>query len=58
MQSRKLQENGWKPRWFRRDSEHETFHYIGGYWEAREKNKWEDCMDIFGEFPNDAMVVP
>ncbi|XP_064965631.1 oxysterol-binding protein-related protein 2A-like isoform X1 [Musa acuminata AAA Group] len=56
--SRKLQENGWKPRWFRRDSEHETFHYIGGYWEAREKNKWEDCMDIFGEFPNDAMVVP
>ncbi|RZR92892.1 hypothetical protein BHM03_00021268 [Ensete ventricosum] len=58
MQSRKLQENGWKPRWFRRDSKHETFHYIGGYWEAREQKKWEDCMDIFGEFSNDATVVP
>ncbi|THU55188.1 hypothetical protein C4D60_Mb11t03940 [Musa balbisiana] len=48
--SRKLQENGWKPRWFRRDSEDGTFRYIGGYWEARERMKWDDCMDIFGEF--------
>ncbi|XP_065029697.1 oxysterol-binding protein-related protein 2A-like isoform X3 [Musa acuminata AAA Group] len=48
--SRKLQENGWKPRWFRRDSEDGTFRYIGGYWEAREQMKWDDCMDIFGEF--------
>ncbi|RZS11350.1 hypothetical protein BHM03_00042695 [Ensete ventricosum] len=48
--SRKLQENGWKPRWFRRDSEDGTFRYLGGYWEAREQTKWDDCMDIFGEF--------
>ncbi|WOL00224.1 oxysterol-binding protein-related protein 2A-like isoform X1 [Canna indica] len=48
--SRKLQENGWKPRWFQRDGEDGTFRYIGGYWEAREKQKWDDCMDIFGEF--------
>ncbi|RWW68293.1 hypothetical protein BHE74_00024195, partial [Ensete ventricosum] len=43
-------ENGWKPRWFRRDSEDGTFRYLGGYWEAREQMKWDDCMDIFGEF--------
>ncbi|WOL10157.1 oxysterol-binding protein-related protein 2A-like isoform X1 [Canna indica] len=54
--SRKLQENGWKPRWFQRDSEDGTFRYVGGYWEAREHNKWDDCMDIFGEFSNDSTV--
>ncbi|CAL9207136.1 unnamed protein product [Musa hybrid cultivar] len=48
--SRKLQENGWKPRWFQRDSEDATFCYIGGYWEARDQQKWDDCMDIFGEY--------
>ncbi|URD80495.1 oxysterol-binding protein [Musa troglodytarum] len=48
--SRKLQENGWKPRWFQRDSEDATFCYTGGYWEAREQQKWDDCMDIFGEY--------
>ncbi|KAJ6807576.1 oxysterol-binding protein-related protein 2A-like isoform X1 [Iris pallida] len=47
--SRKLQENGWKPRWFCKDSKDGTFHYIGGYWEAREQKKWEGCPDIFGE---------
>lgn len=50
VQSRKLQENGWKPRWFQRDSEDATFCYIGGYWEARDQQKWDDCMDIFGEY--------
>ncbi|RWW25458.1 hypothetical protein GW17_00010195 [Ensete ventricosum] len=50
VQSRKLQENGWKPRWFHRDSEDATYCYIGGYWEAREQQKWDDCMDIFGEY--------
>ncbi|MQM16662.1 hypothetical protein Taro_049622 [Colocasia esculenta] len=48
--SKKLQENGWQPRWFRKDSEDGTFRYIGGYWEAREQKKWEGCLDIFGEF--------
>ncbi|XP_051119509.1 oxysterol-binding protein-related protein 2A-like [Andrographis paniculata] len=46
--SRKLQEDGWKPRWFRRDGEG-PFYYIGGYWEAREQGKWDGCPDIFGE---------
>lgn len=46
--SRKLQEHGWKPRWFQRDGEG-PFHYIGGYWEAREQGKWDRCPDIFGE---------
>ncbi|KAJ6826379.1 oxysterol-binding protein-related protein 2A-like isoform X1 [Iris pallida] len=47
--SRKLQENGWQPRWFRKDSKEGTFRYLGGYWEAREQKKWEGCPDIFGE---------
>ncbi|XWS61961.1 hypothetical protein CRYUN_Cryun07bG0169700 [Craigia yunnanensis] len=48
--SRKLQENGWKPRWFQRDDENRSFHYMGGYWEAREQGKWDGCSNIFGEF--------
>ncbi|KAJ8511695.1 hypothetical protein OPV22_002129 [Ensete ventricosum] len=32
--SRKLQENGWKPRWFRRDSEDGTFRYLGRSWQS------------------------
>lgn len=58
VQSRKLQENGWKPRWFRKDSEDGTFHYIGGYWEARKQKKWDNCTDIFGEFSEDQNVTP
>ncbi|CAJ1928387.1 unnamed protein product [Sphenostylis stenocarpa] len=48
--SRKIQEKGWKPRWFRREGENGTFRYIGGYWEARELGSWDGCPDIFGEF--------
>ena len=49
IQSRKLQEDGWKPRWFERDSEDGTYCYKGGYWEAREQGNWDGCPDIFGE---------
>ncbi|MBA0861586.1 hypothetical protein Goshw_029296 [Gossypium schwendimanii] len=48
-QSRKLQESGWKPRWFRKDG-NGSYHYVGGYWEAREQANWDGCPDIFGEF--------
>lgn len=48
--SRKLQENGWKPRWFQRESEDGPFRYVGDYWEAREQGKWDGCPNIFGEF--------
>lgn len=48
--SRKLQENGWKPRWFRQEGQNGPFQYVGGYWEAREQGKWDECPDIFGEF--------
>ncbi|KAL6847704.1 hypothetical protein ACP4OV_022492 [Aristida adscensionis] len=48
--SRKMQDNGWKPRWFQRDTEDGTFRYTGGYWEAREQGKWDDCHDIFGSY--------
>ncbi|XP_040989220.1 oxysterol-binding protein-related protein 2A isoform X2 [Juglans microcarpa x Juglans regia] len=51
--SRKLQENGWKPRWFQREGENGSFCYGGGYWEAREQGKWNGCPDIFGEFNED-----
>ncbi|XP_076951938.1 oxysterol-binding protein-related protein 2A-like [Bidens hawaiensis] len=48
--SRKLQENGWKARWFEKDSESGTYRYVGGYWEKREDGNWDGCPDIFGEF--------
>ncbi|KAM1584523.1 hypothetical protein FF2_037432 [Malus domestica] len=48
--SRKLQENGWKPRWFEREGEGGPFRYVGGYWETRKQGKWDECPDIFGEF--------
>ncbi|PPS01810.1 hypothetical protein GOBAR_AA18852 [Gossypium barbadense] len=47
--SRKLQESGWKPRWFQKDG-NGSYHYVGGYWEAREQANWDGCPDIFGEF--------
>lgn len=48
--SRKLQENGWKPRWFKKEGEGGTYRYVGGYWEEREECKWDGCPNIFGEF--------
>uniref|UniRef100_A0A5B7BVZ5 Putative OSBP(Oxysterol binding protein)-related protein 2A isoform 4 n=1 Tax=Davidia involucrata TaxID=16924 RepID=A0A5B7BVZ5_DAVIN len=51
--SRKLQENGWKPRWFQREGEDGPFRYVGGYWEAREQGNWDGCPNIFGEYNED-----
>ncbi|XP_031376285.1 oxysterol-binding protein-related protein 2A isoform X2 [Punica granatum] len=51
--SRKLQESGWKPRWFQRDGENGPYQFIGGYWEARAQRNWDGCLDIFGEFTVD-----
>ncbi|RLM60735.1 oxysterol-binding protein-related protein 2A-like [Panicum miliaceum] len=48
--SMKLQDNGWKPQWFEQDMENGTYRYKGGYWETREKGRWDGCLDIFGEF--------
>ncbi|KAG2267994.1 hypothetical protein Bca52824_062549 [Brassica carinata] len=45
-QARRLQEKGWKPRWFEKDEEG-NYRYVGGYWEAREKKDWEKITDIF-----------
>ncbi|XP_062074072.1 oxysterol-binding protein-related protein 2A [Humulus lupulus] len=53
--STKLQESGWKPRWFEREGEDGPFRYMGGYWEARERGKWDECPNIFGEF-NEALA--
>ncbi|XP_021277265.1 oxysterol-binding protein-related protein 2A-like isoform X1 [Herrania umbratica] len=53
--SRKLQENGWNPRWFEKEGENGSFRYVGGYWEAREQGKWDGCPNIFGEF-NEELV--
>ncbi|PKA46479.1 Oxysterol-binding protein-related protein 2A [Apostasia shenzhenica] len=47
--SSKMQENGWKPRWFKRDNDQGTYRYVGGYWEAREHKRWEECPNIFGD---------
>lgn len=53
MQSRKLQEDGWKPRWFQREGENGSFRYVGGYWEAREQGNWHGCPNIFSLFDDD-----
>ncbi|XP_010495042.1 PREDICTED: oxysterol-binding protein-related protein 1D-like [Camelina sativa] len=45
-QARRLQEKGWKPRWFEKDEEG-NYRYLGGYWEAREKKEWDRITDIF-----------
>lgn len=52
-----MQENGWKPRWFQREGENGTFRYIGGYWEARERGRWDACPNIFDEV-NENIVDP
>ncbi|KAK4708376.1 hypothetical protein R3W88_029301 [Solanum pinnatisectum] len=54
-QARKMQERGWKLQWFAKEKGSDSYHYIGGYWEAREKGKWEACPDIFGHIPCDQM---
>ncbi|XP_039133491.1 LOW QUALITY PROTEIN: oxysterol-binding protein-related protein 1D [Dioscorea cayenensis subsp. rotundata] len=46
-QARRMQEKGWQPRWFRKDSEDDCYRYVGGYWEAREQRKWDGIPDIF-----------
>ncbi|KAI5594871.1 hypothetical protein BDE02_03G099700 [Populus trichocarpa] len=51
--SRKLQEHGWKPRWFQKEGDNGSFRYGGGYWEAREQGNWDGCPNIFGEFNED-----
>lgn len=56
IQARKMQESGWKPRWFVKDKGSDTYRYIGGYWEAREQGNWDSCPDIFGKFPSDQLV--
>ncbi|XP_059448132.1 oxysterol-binding protein-related protein 1C isoform X2 [Corylus avellana] len=54
-QARKMQEQGWKPQWFAKDKGSDSYRYIGGYWEARERGKWDLCPDIFGQIPSDPL---
>ncbi|CAI0395541.1 unnamed protein product [Linum tenue] len=56
-QARKMQERGWRPRWFAKENGNDTYRYIGGYWEAREKGKWDSCPDIFGQVPADQLLL-
>ncbi|KAJ8548334.1 hypothetical protein K7X08_030803 [Anisodus acutangulus] len=55
-QARKLQERGWRPRWFCKD-ENGCYHYLGGYWEAKEKHNWEGISDIFGHTSDPSPVI-
>lgn len=48
--ARKLQERGWQPRWFHKEKGKDTYQYMGGYWEARNKGNWASCPDIFGPY--------
>ncbi|CAM8877680.1 unnamed protein product [Rhodiola kirilowii] len=54
--SRKLQECGWKPRWFHQEKENGPYKYVGGYWESRKERRWDGCPDIFGEFDEEIAV--
>ncbi|CAN6466928.1 unnamed protein product [Victoria cruziana] len=56
-QARKMQERGWKPRWFAKDNCSDTYRYAGGYWEARESGRWESCPDIFGQVVVDQQLL-
>ncbi|GJR23511.1 oxysterol-binding protein-related protein 1D [Tanacetum coccineum] len=47
-QARKLQERGWRPKWFQKD-EDGCFHYMGGYWETQDKKNWNGIPYIFGQ---------
>ncbi|GMH21828.1 hypothetical protein Nepgr_023671 [Nepenthes gracilis] len=55
-QARKMQEMGWKPRWFAKDAETDTYRYLGEYWEARERGIWESCPNIFGQISSDYLL--
>ncbi|KAL3368548.1 hypothetical protein AABB24_009418 [Solanum stoloniferum] len=55
-QARKLQERGWRPRWFSKD-EDGCYRYVGGYWEAKEKHNWEGISDIFGHTSDPSPVI-
>ncbi|KAG5035842.1 hypothetical protein JHK87_010752 [Glycine soja] len=57
-QARKVQEKGWKPRWFAKEKGSNSYRYVGGYWEAREKGNWESCPDIFGQVSTDTDFNP
>ncbi|XP_027360753.1 oxysterol-binding protein-related protein 1B-like [Abrus precatorius] len=48
-QARKMQEKGWKPKWFSKEKGSNSYRYVGGYWETRENGNWESCPDIFGQ---------
>ncbi|CBI21644.3 unnamed protein product, partial [Vitis vinifera] len=52
-QASKMQERGWKPRWFAKEKGENAYRYVGGYWETREAGKWESCPDIFGQVHKD-----
>ncbi|KAI4389779.1 hypothetical protein MLD38_001965 [Melastoma candidum] len=54
-QARKMQERGWKPRWFVKDKASNTYRYMGGYWESREQGKWDFSPDIFGQVPSEPL---
>ncbi|CAK9171700.1 unnamed protein product [Ilex paraguariensis] len=55
-QASKMQERGWKPRWFAKDRGSDIYLYVGGYWEAREQRNCDFCRDIFGHIPSDQML--
>ncbi|KFK32151.1 hypothetical protein AALP_AA6G204700 [Arabis alpina] len=56
-QARKMQERGWKPRWFTKEKGSESYQYKGGYWEARERGEWTDCPDIFGHIDSEHQMI-
>ncbi|CAI5998198.1 unnamed protein product [Closterium sp. NIES-65] len=46
-QARESKEEGWQPRWFKQMGPHNTWTYVGGYWEQRAAKDWSSIKDIF-----------
>ena len=46
-----LDYNGYTPKWFKKEKDHQTGNlihmYMGDYWESKEKQEWSRCPDIY-----------
>ncbi|GJP37668.1 hypothetical protein CLOM_g22104 [Closterium sp. NIES-68] len=57
-QARESKEEGWHPRWFKQMGPHNTWTYVGGYWEHRAKHDWTCVKDIFAASDSQTHALP
>lgn len=49
VQARKSGEPGWGPKFFKQVGPHNTWTYMGNYWEKREAKDWSGVKDLFAK---------